>query len=382
MHDVVVIGAGPSGSTAAASLSGRGHDVAILEEHDAVGRPVHCTGLLGEAALSEFDLPQHLVLGRAETARFWGAAGRSFSVGTPRARAVVIDRAELDAVLSDRAQAAGAQLHCGWRAQSIHVDGRGVTVSSTDGRRIAARACVLACGANYRFHRSLGLGRPGMFLQSAQVESPFPATGPVEVRFGRSLAPSGFGWVVPLSRQGVSHARIGLMSESRARQRFAPFLRSLCDRSGTPADQMPAARFKILPLGPINRTFADRVVAVGDAAGLVKPTTGGGIYYGMLSGGFAAEVLDERLRGDALDRRALQPYETRWRRRLGREIDAGLMFRRLASKLSDDSIDALIELGRTNGVVPLIARTASFNWHRSAALALLGHPSVRRIVFR
>jgi flavin-dependent dehydrogenase len=138
----------------------------------------------------------------------------------------------------------------------------------------------------------------------------------------------------------------------------------------------------MLPLGPISRTFGDRVVAVGDAAGLVKPTTGGGIYYGMLSGGFAAEVLDDGLRHDRLEQQTLRGYETKWRQRLGQEIKVGQAFRRLAETLSDESIDALIELGRQNGVVPILQRTASFNWHRKAALALLGHPSFRRIVFR
>ena len=62
---------------------------------------------------------------------------------------------------------------------------------------------------------------------------------------------------------------------------------------------MPAPRLKILPLGPVTRTYADRVVAVGDAAGLVKPTTGGGIYYGLLSGSIAAEVLGDALQGES-----------------------------------------------------------------------------------
>jgi flavin-dependent dehydrogenase len=138
----------------------------------------------------------------------------------------------------------------------------------------------------------------------------------------------------------------------------------------------------MLPLGPVARTYADRVVAVGDAAGLVKPTTGGGIYYGMLSGAFAAEVLDEGLRGDRLDAGTLRRYEHVWRRHLGPEIRAGAAFRRIAQNLSDESIDALIALGRANGVVPILQRTAAFNWHRKAAVALLGHPSFRRIVLK
>jgi flavin-dependent dehydrogenase len=138
----------------------------------------------------------------------------------------------------------------------------------------------------------------------------------------------------------------------------------------------------MLPLGPISRTYANRVVAVGDAAGLVKPTTGGGIYYGLLSGAIAADVLGDALLGDRLGEQPLRRYETLWRRRLGREIKVGLAFRRIAARLNDESIDALIDLARVNGIVPLLQRNASFNWHSAAAVALLGHPSFRKIVFK
>jgi flavin-dependent dehydrogenase len=137
----------------------------------------------------------------------------------------------------------------------------------------------------------------------------------------------------------------------------------------------------MLPLGRW-ANHADRIVAIGDAAGLVKATTGGGIYYGILSGQFAADVLGEALRRDALGARDLRRYESLWRRRLGQEIRVGRAFRKIAARLTDESIDELIELARVDGVVPLLQETASFNWHRKAAIALLGHPAFRRIVFK
>ena len=241
---------------------------------------------------------------------------------------------------------------------------------------------MLACGANYRFHKTLGLGVPSVFLQSAQLDAPFPNMPDVEVRFGRQVAPGGFAWLVPLTRDGQSRARIGLMSQTKAKDRLVAFLGALCERRGIDPATMPTPRLKILPLAPVDRTYGDRVVAVGDAAGLVKPTTGGGIYYGLLSGALAAAVLSDGLATDRLDARVLRRYESEWRGRLGEEIRVGLMFRRVAADLSDESIDALIELGRVNGIVPLLKEKASFNWHRKAAMALLANRSFRRIVFK
>jgi geranylgeranyl reductase family protein len=383
VRDVIVIGAGPAGSMTAGRLADCGHDVLLLEEHDAIGRPVHCTGLVGSEAFDEFGLPPDVILGRAASARFWGAAGESVPVGADRVRAAIIDRGLLDEHLAARAAAAGATIRTGARVDELVMGATGVHVRirGEDAPRLA-RVVVLACGANYRFHRQLGLGLPHMFLQSAQLELPFPYMPEVEVRFGREVAPSGFAWLVPVTRAGVPHARIGLMGETRSLERFRSFVSLLSSRAGVPPPASLRPRLKMLPLGPVARTYGERVLAVGDAAGLVKPTTGGGIYYGLLSGAIAAGVIDEGLRRNRLDETFLGRYERVWRRRLGQEIRVGLAFRRMAAGLSDEAIDALIALARTNGVVPLLQHTASFNWHRKAAVALLGHPAFRKLVLK
>lgn len=380
-RDVVVVGAGPAGSVTAAALAGRGHDVLVLEEHPVVGEPVHCTGLLGLDAFDEFDLPRDLILGRATGARFWGAAGQSVPIASHRAQATIIDRARLDAVLAARAVQHGAELRLAQRVERVVPDASGVTVTVRGaGAPIRARSCVLACGAHYGLQRSLGIAPPSTFLLSAQIETRFPASSEIEVRFGRQVAPSGFAWLVPFFRDGVPYARAGLMSETRSGERFGAFVASLAERAGTDPRDLPRPRLKMLPLGPVARTYADRIVLVGDAAGLVKPTTGGGIYYGLLSGRMAADVLDDALGHDRLRARNLRGYESQWRRRLGHEIRVALAFRRLVAGLNDESIDALIDLAQVNGVVPLLQETASFNWHRKAAVALLAHPAFRRIV--
>jgi flavin-dependent dehydrogenase len=124
------------------------------------------------------------------------------------------------------------------------------------------------------------------------------------------------------------------------------------------------------------------VVAVGDAAGLVKATTGGGIYYSLVSAGLAADVLEEGLRRDALGREQLAPYQRAWRRRLGPELDAQLSLRMLANRLSDDEIETLFELAQTDGIMPIVRRTARFNRHRDLIVSLFKHPPARRIFFR
>lgn len=380
MRDVAVIGAGPAGLSAARALAARGHDVVVLEEHAQIGVPVHCTGVLGVEAFAEFDIPTQSILGTAHVATFVAADGSTVAVDAERAQAAVVDRAVFDQALAERSRAAGVEIRCGSRVRTIEPDAHRVAIAIDGGAPIEARACVLACGASYRFNRQLGFGVPRSFVQSAQLERPLDGPDTVEVHLGRDVAPSGFAWLVPFEREGRRHTRLGLMCDSRASTRFREFATRMRARFGAGPDEWPEPRLKILPLGPVPRTYATRLLAVGDAAGLVKPTTGGGIYYSLISGQLAADTLDDALRADDLRDTRLKRYETEWRNRLGADIRIGLAFRTLASRLNDRAIDAIVELGRIDGIVPLLRQTADFNWHRQSALALLRHAQFRKIL--
>jgi digeranylgeranylglycerophospholipid reductase len=384
--DVIVIGAGPAGLSAARALATDGRSVLVLEEHEQVGQPVHCTGLLGLDAFRELDLPTHTIRTVLRSARFRGAGGRAVAVDAQGVAAAVVDRAAFDRSLAQRAVDAGADLRCAHRVQHVDINKDRVVVSSTDAsgytNRFEGRACILACGAQYRFNRQLDLGIPRAYLQTAQIEMPFAPLDTVEIDLDRRVAPGGFAWVVPFSTDGRSAARVGLMASTNAAVRFRRYAETLSQRFHlpTPARPFDSPRLKLLPLGPVRRSYGDRVLAVGDAAGLTKPTTGGGIYYSLLSGKIAAEVLADRLRTDRLNRESLRSYETEWRARLGPELRTGLAFRTLAARFDNRAVDALLELAAIDGIVPLLRRTADFNWHRETALALLRHAGFRRIV--
>ena len=141
-------------------------------------------------------------------------------------------------------------------------------------------------------------------------------------------------------------------------------------------------RLKILPLASLGRTYDTRLLAVGDAAGLVKPTTGGGIHYSILSAALAADVAADALARDRLDAETLSRYERAWRAELGEELEAQHALRDIAAKLSDETIDSFFEIAHTDGIMPIIRATARFNEHRPFIRALFKHPPARRILFR
>lgn len=385
MHDVLVVGGGPGGLYTATLLAREGFDVAVLEEHAAPGEPVHCTGVLAVEAFSEFGLSREPILNALATARFISPSGLSIAYTTPRTEALVIDRALFDQDLHRQAREAGANVVLGTRVNAVDVDSTGVTLRAED-RHFRARACVLACGANYSLHRQLGLGLPAAYLRSAQLEMRSARTTDVEVYFGNDVAPQGFAWVVPVERGAERYVRVGLMCEHDPSGHFRRFVARNREPLGLTVPCGPdgdvAPRQKILPLAPIAQTYANRVIAVGDAAGLVKATTGGGIYYSLVSASIGADVLAAALRTNTLESARLATYQQRWQQRLGPELDAQYSLRELAERMDDDEIDALFDLAQTNGVMPIVRRTARFNQHRDLILSLLKHPPARRLLFR
>jgi geranylgeranyl reductase family protein len=378
--DVLVIGAGPGGLYAAGSLARDGHRVLVCEEHLSIGDPVHCTGIVAADSFDEFELPRAALLNPLRTVRFVSPSGLSIAYRTPRTEAAVVDRVAFDRGLAERARNYGAEVRAGARVSNLSISSRGVRARA-GAADVRARLVVLACGASYALQRREGLGLPSRYLHTAQRELPASRLNDVEVHFGQSIAPGGFAWAVPVARPQGAFVRVGVMASHDAPGFFGRMLARVAGPWGISAPSAPP-RLKILPLSAIGRTYGTRLLAVGDAAGLVKPTTGGGIYYSIMSAALAADVGSRALRRDCLDAGSLSTYEARWRGRLDRELDAQLALRRTALAMSDADIDALFDLAQTDGVMPLVRKTAKFNEHRHLIRALFNHSPARKILFR
>jgi flavin-dependent dehydrogenase len=121
---------------------------------------------------------------------------------------------------------------------------------------------------------------------------------------------------------------------------------------------------------------------VGEAAGHIKATTCGGIYYGMLTGEIAGDVLDSCLVEDRLEAASLSAYETRWRELLEDEISSGLKLRKSVKLVGDWGVERLMAIARANGIESLIREKADFDWHRDLIREVFRHAALGRLLLR
>jgi geranylgeranyl reductase family protein len=381
--DVAIVGAGPAGLLAGAHLAGSGLEVVLLEEHPRVGEPTHCTGIVSAETAELAAIPDHIVLNRLTRARLVAPNGGETRHAWPAESEdaiLAIDRAAFDQELARQAVDAGASVRTGVPVRDVHVADDGVVLQTGVGP-LRARSCVLACGVSYRFQRQLGLGLPGQAIHTAQTEVDAWPGDAVELHFGRQVAPSGFAWTVPVQRPGRHRLKVGVMAMGDAGACLDAFLARPTMRARVLGEPAPPIR-RLLPLRPIVKTYMDRVLVVGDAGGFTKPTTGGGIFYSLLTASLAAETLIEAFAAGRLDDAFLARYERRWQERLGTELRVADWLRQLVTKCTDAEIDLLVRAMDSDDVHGLIRRTARFNWHRDVIVALAREPRIATLIFR
>jgi flavin-dependent dehydrogenase len=246
-----------------------------------------------------------------------------------------------------------------------------------EGGSFEARAVVIASGCDSKLVNGLGLGRVGDFVMGAQAEVETIGVDEVEVYLGQEIAPSFFAWLVPTS---PNRALVGLLSRRSPGLYLKKFMLSLL-AWGKIASAEAGMSYRRIALKSLTRTYGQRLMVVGSAAGQIKPINGGGIYYGLLCADLAADSLHQALQNDALSARNLANYEREWKRKLGWELKVGHWTRRLYEVLGDKQIDRIFDIIGSDGIgeALLKADDLSFDWHGGVVLRLIGHRALSRV---
>ena len=343
--DVIIVGAGPIGSATAERLAQASLRVALLEEHPQVGLPNHCSGLVSLRTLKLAGIAEKAVgLAKFDCARVWSPGGKTLRLQSNSAQAIAIDRPRFDQMLAERAVEAGAHLFLGIRAHRFErVNGNiQVEAQTKNGScRFYAPLLIGADGANSRVARWMGREGKHEIIPAFKADIAFrdAGTDSIEIFVGNTIAPGLFGWVIPL-QDGT--ARVGIGVTETPRRYFEAFLDVVRHRFGdlTIIEQRGAT----LPLGPAQSFVGEHVMLVGAAACQTKPTTGGGLYFGLRAAELAATTAVEAIATGDFSDRLLSQYEQRWHHLDGRELVYGHWLRKLLLRLSDNDLDLIMQL--------------------------------------
>jgi digeranylgeranylglycerophospholipid reductase len=367
--DVIVVGAGPAGSAAARECAQRGLSTLFIEEHGTIGYPVQCAGLLSTAAFDECRIAsERSVLNKVTGARVISGAGTELLIDAKVTKAVVVDRGTLDHEMAEAAANAGVE----FRLKTSVYDVRGTTAYTrgvNGPEEIVFKILIAADGPRSTIARLLGMQRAGIFLAGIQADMP----GECDPRFVEiypDASPEFFGWSIPT---GPGRIRVGMCGRTDVRDRFIKFAKQF----GKSTSQFVTGT---LPLGVMKRTYKNRTLFVGDAAGFPKPTSGGGIYTGIRSARHAAAIAALACEQDLYEDTVLAGYEQRWQEDFGRELDLGYRLFEMRQKMTPEDIDALLRALNTPAIVHTIEEYGDMDRPGALVKKLLVNPSVLRLL--
>ncbi len=339
IYDVAVVGAGPAGATAALRLGSAGLRVLLLEKAAAFPREKPCGGGITARALGRLphlrsvldEISVH-ALGKMYLESPDGT-GMEYEDPAGEAILYLVRRIEFDAALFRRA-ANVAEVAMRAVVRGLKIGAEGVEIECADGRRFGARMVIGADGANGVVARQSGLRTGevhGQYAIDMMEETPYAELDTEHrdrVTLLLSLQSSyGYGYLFPKR----THLNLGFGSgpeyfnehvRGRAKEHHQAFVERMRERGWVRGQSRPE-NYRAFPIpisGPLDRTYADRVLLAGDAAGMVNAFSAEGIYFAMVSGDLAAETAIEAVRAGRFDAAQMSRYQTAWEREIGGEL--------------------------------------------------------------
>ena len=352
--DLVVVGAGPAGSMTAKAAAEAGLEVVMMEKRQEIGDPVRCAEGVSKAALKKLVEPDpSWISAEVKGARIRAPDGTEIVISEDRAGAevgYVLERKVFDRALAQEAAEAGAKVMVKTRALGLLTE-KGVpagVVAQFVGEelKIEAPLVIGADGVESKVGRWAGIDtalKPkdietcAQFLvQDERIDDDY-----CEFYLGNDIAPGGYVWSFPKGR-ALANVGIGILGSKADSGTPIRLLRDFM-KANFPEGKVLEMMVGGVPVsGPIERTVADGVILVGDAARQSDPITGGGIINAMKAGKMAGKIAADLVPRGEVDKRSLMVYEELWRETIGKHISRNFAVKEFFVDLTDDDLNRMI----------------------------------------
>lgn len=363
--DILVVGGGPAGSSAARYAAESGAEVILIEKRQEIGSPVRCAEGISRAWLDEVNIPldRRWVAKEVDGAKLVSPSGNAFYVDEKMAGnevGLVLERHLFDKAVAATAAKAGAEIMLKTSATGVVKEGGkvvGVTASSYgEPMAIEAKCVIAADGFESQVARWAGIDTS---LKQTDITSCFQyrLTGiDIEHRYTEffigSAAPGGYVWVFPKDEDtanvGIGVLLSKLKEPGEVKRYLDRFIKGNERFAGGQPLEAVSGAVSVSP--PLDETVADGLMLVGDAARLIDPITGGGIAHACLSGMYAGTVAGKALEAGSFAKENLQEYEALWRDRLENKLWRNWMAKEKLITISDEEFDVVIEVLAEAGV--------------------------------
>lgn len=307
LYDVAVIGGGPSGAVAAEILSRAGHSTILIERKLDNVKP--CGGAIPLGLIEEFSIPDELVEKKLTRMSVRSPQGKTIFMHMPNGYVGMVRRERFDRYLREKAQKSGAELVEALVRKIDRSHDRFTIHLSKDMPPVEASFVIGADGANSKSAEELGFPQNDLKVIAMQqrfhyCEALKPYEELVEIWFDGEVSPDFYGWIFPKT----DHIAIGTGTEEH-RHDIKQLQQRFVEKIGLTEKPYLNEAAKI-PMKPRRSFSQDRAILVGDAAGLVTPANGEGIFFAMRSGKLGAEAMIERIR----NKTPLSAYEQKFRK--------------------------------------------------------------------
>ena len=376
LYDAIIIGAGPAGNMAAVRLSEKGHKVAVIDPRHDIGNKL-CTGIIGIDCAKKFPPQKSHVYCGANSATIVAPSGKTYTIEKDSPQAFIIDRVSYIKTIAETASNTGAEYILGQKATDIHnTQSHTVVTLNNTKNKLISKIVIVASGFGSPLIKQLGLQTENSddYLTASQAEITSNNLERTEVYLGSRIVPGSFGWVVPLADGKALAGLIGPKVNKGQMDQFLCLIKSRNKVANITKDPTSWG----VPIKPLSRTYGERILVAGDAAGLTKPTTGGGIYFSLISGELAAQAASEAIINEDFSTKKMSGYQKNWEAVFGQELTIGHHARLLYQSLKDKQIDQLLDHLWTSGAKDELTNPAefSFDQHSWAILKTINHRQI------